>query len=120
MIPGGHTDIRGTSYGNATNLLLSLASSRPEEKFAVWGTCQGFQQLAQFASESPHSILHSTDSEDLALPLNITVDSGHILTCVVDLPTVAEQLAHCVLNVPRPMRPAVVCWATRQTACYKR
>lgn len=38
--------------------------------------CQGFQQLAQFASKASSSILHRTDSETLALPLNLTVASN--------------------------------------------
>ena len=80
VLPGGHCGTRGTAYGNVTDHLLSLAASRSDEKFAVWGTCQGFQQLAQFASNySRGSILHQTDSEDLALPLNITVCNAN--TC---------------------------------------
>ena len=55
LIPGGD-DITLTqwnnAYNNATRAWLQLAfdANRAGDPFAVWATCQGFEQLAVFAS----------------------------------------------------------------------
>lgn len=70
LIPGGHCGTHG-AYGNATDYLLALAnnSNAKGDVFAVHGVCQGFQQLAQWATGTKTSVLSKTDAEDILLPL---------------------------------------------------
>jgi len=75
LIPGGHCGFHGTAYGNRTWHMLDMAREINQNgvHFPVWGTCQGFQQLAQYADgKMEPSVIHATDSEDLALPLHLT------------------------------------------------
>jgi len=71
LIPGGHCGFHNTVYGNATDDLLNLAkkANAAGDVFAVHGVCQGFQQLAQWASGSTRNILGKFDAEDVLLPL---------------------------------------------------
>eukprot|EP00729_Bicosta_minor_P030817 gene30817-25676_t len=48
VLTGGHCGIHGTPYGQATKAFLDMAAIAGN--FPVWGTCQGFQQLAQYSS----------------------------------------------------------------------
>ena len=73
MIPGGHCGFHTTQYGAAAARLLQMAEAAQD--FPVWGTCQGFQQLAQYAATGTGmvpSILHRTgnDTDGVALPLD--------------------------------------------------
>jgi gamma-glutamyl hydrolase len=72
VIPGGHCGFHGTAYGAAVAALLQMAERAGD--FPVWGTCQGFQQMAQYAATgtATHpSVLHRTGNgtEGIALPL---------------------------------------------------
>jgi len=71
LIPGGHCGFHGT-YGRHTNELIDMAkeSNMNGDVFPVHGTCQGFQQLAQWAAGvKTKSVLSHFDSEQLLLPL---------------------------------------------------
>jgi len=70
VLPGGGSGIHNTAYGTATFVLLDIVSRRTD--FPVWGTCQGFQQLVQYASgHMLPSVLHLTGdpTEDNGLPV---------------------------------------------------
>lgn len=73
LLTGGHCSFHNTSYGNVAEGLLQRAVATGD--FPVWGTCQGFQQLAQFSSGAMDpSVLHYTGNatEGIALSLNYT------------------------------------------------
>ena len=77
LIPGGD-DITLTewnnAYNNATRAWLQLAfdANRAGDPFAIWATCQGFEQLAVFASAGgPAAVLETgVDAEALFVPLS--------------------------------------------------
>ena len=79
LIPGGDdttlTHWDDNAYNNATRAWLDLAwtANRAGDPFAVWATCQGFEQLAVFASSEPTDaagVLDTDiDAEALFLPL---------------------------------------------------
>ena len=76
LLPGGHCGSHGTAYGNATWRLLSMAKAANDAgtHFPIWGTCQGHEQLAQFATGAPEpSVLRRTiGTEGMIVPLNVT------------------------------------------------
>ena len=76
VFPGGHCGFHGTAYGNASWYLQTLAKAANDDGdvFPMWGTCQGFQQLAQFGSgQMEPSVLHRTaGTEGLLVPVNFT------------------------------------------------
>ena len=78
VVPGGHCGFHTTQYGSVSADLLAMAEAAGD--FPVWGTCQGFQQLAQYGAtgKGMHpSILHRTgnDTDGVALPLNFTAEA---------------------------------------------
>eukprot|EP01049_Picozoa_sp_SAG25_P016131 SAG25_NODE_3562_length_1040_cov_0.857598_2_plen_133_part_01 len=77
VIPGGHCGFHTTAYGAAVARLLQWAEAAQD--FPVWGTCQGFQQLAQYAATGTGmhpSVLHRTGNatDGVALPLDFVAD----------------------------------------------
>lgn len=68
----GSTDARRVT----TPLPLSLSLPRPLQAnkagdfFPIWGTCQGLQQLSVLTADQ--NLLTDTDTEAVALPLNLT------------------------------------------------
>jgi len=75
LMPGGHCGIHA-AYGNATWHLLDLARAANDagSPFAVWGTCQGHEQLAQYATgaNAPSALRPTAGTEGLIVPLNLT------------------------------------------------
>ena len=49
VLTGGGSGIHNTLFGNKTFEILDLATAAGVD-LPLWGTCQGFQQLAQYAS----------------------------------------------------------------------
>lgn len=77
VIPGGHCGFHTTTYGSTVAKLLQWAEAAQD--FPVWGTCQGFQQLAQYAATGTGmhpSVLHRTgnDTDGIALSLDFVGD----------------------------------------------
>jgi gamma-glutamyl hydrolase len=72
----GDIDLPGSLYYNNSKYLydLILEANDAGDYFPVWGTCQGFEQLAMLASNNL-SILNSFDAEDISLPLKFTKDA---------------------------------------------
>jgi len=72
LIPGGHCGYhKGSDYGKVVNKMLDRAkeSNDAGDVFPVHGTCQGFEQIAQWAAHSDTDILTEVDAEGIALPL---------------------------------------------------
>lgn len=73
VLIGGNADIFEGPFAAVTNVLLNMAAnaSRNGDSLPVWGTCQGFEQLAVYFSGGEH-ILSKVDAEQLFLPLEFT------------------------------------------------
>ena len=94
VIPGGHCGFHTTQYGANTARLLEMAKDAKD--FPVWGTCQGFQQLAQFAATGSNmhpSVLHRTGNatDGVALPLDFAVDPKRGTRMLADAPESVVQ-----------------------------
>lgn len=75
LLPGGKVDIVTSESTRVANMFYKMAIQAYDERgdyFPIWGTCQGFEQLTVLTSGQ--NLLQLTDSEDLALPLNLTKD----------------------------------------------
>jgi len=69
----------GAGPSPASRRLFALAKTANEngDYFPVWGTCDGFEWLSQFAAEDDGILTPGFDSENLTLPLNLTVEAAH-------------------------------------------
>lgn len=77
LFPGGDADIFSTTgYGGVTKLFFELAREANDrgDYFPVWGTCLGFQQMAQLIGNK--KVLSTTDIVGVALALDFTQDAA--------------------------------------------
>lgn len=67
----------GSLYYNNSQYLFDLIIQANDrgDYFPIWGTCQGFEQLAMLASGNL-SILNNFDAEDISLPLIFTEEAA--------------------------------------------
>eukprot|EP00906_Rhabdomonas_costata_P035871 RCo050386 len=78
FLPGGHVDFTSPSseaFFEASRVVYEWAAAENArgEVFPLWGTCQGFQQLAILAANSTAVLCRKcSDSDNLLLPLNFT------------------------------------------------
>lgn len=72
LIPGGGVDLQTSEYARVSRIFYNLALKANDDAdyFPLWGTCLGFEELAYLTSEE--NLLTSTNTEDIALPLNFT------------------------------------------------
>ncbi|XP_028303924.1 gamma-glutamyl hydrolase [Gouania willdenowi] len=75
LLPGGKGDINMTAHSQVAKLFYKLAVKANDagDYFPIWGTCQGFQQLAFFADNG--NVLTQTDTIAKALPLTFTPEA---------------------------------------------
>lgn len=76
LLPGGDIYLPGSLYYNNSKFLFDtiLQANDRGDYFPIWGTCQGFEQLAMLASGNL-SILNNFDAEDISLPLTFTKEA---------------------------------------------
>lgn len=72
LYPGGGVSIVSSGYERAAKIFYELAIEANDkgDYFPVWGTCLGFEQLTYLTSGK--LLLSSTNTSDVALPLNFT------------------------------------------------
>ncbi|XP_050393732.1 gamma-glutamyl hydrolase A-like [Patella vulgata] len=75
LFPGGDVDLGTSYYAHSGRYIYDLAKKANDagDHFPLWGTCQGFQLLNNLTA--CENLLTPTDSENLALPLNITTEN---------------------------------------------
>lgn len=74
LLPGGDVDLDRSPYETVTATLYSWAveANNKGDYFPIWGTCQGFEQLAVLGAGSNYSVLSHFSAENLSLPLTFT------------------------------------------------
>ncbi|XP_070708855.1 gamma-glutamyl hydrolase [Pempheris klunzingeri] len=75
LYPGGGVSIVSSGYERAARIFYELAieANKKGDYFPVWGTCLGFEQLTYLTSGK--TVLSSTNTSGVALPLNFTNES---------------------------------------------
>jgi gamma-glutamyl hydrolase len=78
VFPGGELDIPGSHYQNTSQFIYNWATKENNagNYFPLWGTCQGFEQMAIMAS-GDDSILTHFQAENLTLALAFTAAAQH-------------------------------------------
>jgi len=78
VFPGGELDIPGSHYQNTSQFIFNWATKQNEagNYFPLWGTCQGFEQMAIMAS-GDDSILTEFQAENLTLALDFRSAAAH-------------------------------------------
>jgi len=78
VFPGGELDIPGSHYQNTSQFIYNWAIKQNEagNYFPLWGTCQGFEQMAIMAS-GDDSILTEFQAENLTLALDFSSAAAH-------------------------------------------
>ena len=102
VIPGGHVGFHTTAYGTATAQLLQLAAAAGD--FPVWGTCQGFQQLAQYGATGtgmhPDVLTKTGNKTDgIALPLDFAGDPRDARVLADAPQAVLDTLGHAPITL---------------------
>lgn len=72
LFPGGAVDLETSSFAKAAKIFYDLALKAFDagDYFPMWGTCLGLQLLVTITAE--RDLLINTDTENIALPLNLT------------------------------------------------
>ena len=79
LLPGGGADTSpNTPYGARLRVVWSEMTTAfaQGEKFPLWGTCMGFEELAELASGTA-DVLSSFDAENLSLPLTFLTGASN-------------------------------------------
>ncbi|CAG2108580.1 unnamed protein product, partial [Medioppia subpectinata] len=71
LIPGGDQNLRTSGYAIAGAHLVKYAHANASRPYPIWTTCLGFELVALLMSKLP--ALGSCDTNDVALPLNMTM-----------------------------------------------
>ncbi|XP_069773865.1 gamma-glutamyl hydrolase isoform X2 [Narcine bancroftii] len=72
LLPGGAVDLQTSSFAKIAKIFYDLASKAFDagDYFPIWGTCLGLQILITLTAGK--NLLIKTDTENIALPLNLT------------------------------------------------
>ncbi|XP_043537274.1 gamma-glutamyl hydrolase-like [Chiloscyllium plagiosum] len=72
LFPGGSSDVKTSAFAKAAKTFYNLALKAFDagDYFPIWGTCLGMQLLTVLTAGK--NLLINTDTENIALPLNLT------------------------------------------------
>uniref|UniRef100_A0A4W3GWZ9 folate gamma-glutamyl hydrolase n=1 Tax=Callorhinchus milii TaxID=7868 RepID=A0A4W3GWZ9_CALMI len=72
LFPGGGSDLKTSAFAKAAGIFYKLAIEAFDagDYFPIWGTCMGHQELTFLTSGK--DLLIRTNTENMALPLNLT------------------------------------------------
>uniref|UniRef100_UPI00398EFA7F gamma-glutamyl hydrolase isoform X2 n=1 Tax=Pristiophorus japonicus TaxID=55135 RepID=UPI00398EFA7F len=72
LFPGGAGNLKTSAFAKAAKTFYELALKAFDagDHFPIWGTCLGLQLLTMFTAGK--DLLINTDTENIALPLNLT------------------------------------------------
>jgi gamma-glutamyl hydrolase len=78
VFPGGELFLPGSYYQNVSQFIYDWATRENDagNYFPLWGTCQGFEQMAIMASGDEHILSHF-EAENMTLALSFTPVAQH-------------------------------------------
>jgi gamma-glutamyl hydrolase len=75
LFPGGDVSVFNSDFSKVAKIFFDLAleAHAAGEVFPIWGTCQGFEQLAVLTADF-HNVLTNCNAHGMNLPLNLTTN----------------------------------------------
>ena len=72
LLPGGGADMGDNPYGRVLKVIWNemVAAYANNERWPIWGTCLGFEEVAWMASGYNLKVLTSVNAENISLPLD--------------------------------------------------